>query len=136
VDYVKKDIKELWATALESGDYEQGTGHLRTRGVYEDTWCCLGVLCDLSVAAGIGEWIQTPGNYVFRAFDKRDGTDGVEWYDYSGAFLPKAVASWAGIDWEEHGGNVKFGEATTASWVNDIEKTPFPGVAVLVREHL
>lgn len=132
---MNEDVKELWATALESGDYEQGTGHLRMKGVDYDTWCCLGVLCDLSVAAGIGEWIPRSGSYVFRAFDERDGTDGVEWYDYSGTFLPKAVASWAGIDWTNNlAGNVMLGEIT-ATMVNDTSETPFPGIAVLVREH-
>jgi hypothetical protein len=36
-------IKKLWVDALRSGSYQQGRNHLR-RG---DTYCCLGVLCDL-----------------------------------------------------------------------------------------
>lgn len=45
-------IKELWLAALRSGKYKQGRSQLR-RG---DSWCCLGVLCDLATKQGIGEW--------------------------------------------------------------------------------
>lgn len=35
--------RRTWATALRSGEYEQGRGYLRNNGEY----CCLGVACDL-----------------------------------------------------------------------------------------
>ena len=41
-----KQVKKLWIAALKSGEYAQGKGRLR-RG---DSYCCLGVLCDLSIA--------------------------------------------------------------------------------------
>jgi hypothetical protein len=40
---VTPEVKELWVTALRSGTYQQGQGALRR----DDTYCCLGVLCDL-----------------------------------------------------------------------------------------
>jgi hypothetical protein len=40
---VKKSIKEKWVAALRSNDYKQGIGSLRDG----DTYCCLGVLCDV-----------------------------------------------------------------------------------------
>lgn len=58
------EIKTEWLAALRSGEYKQETGILRARGGF----CCLGVLCDLYVKKGIGEWIsispdpQTPNN--------------------------------------------------------------------------
>ena len=38
------EIKDRWVAALRSGEYKQGTGRLRR---VNDTFCCLGVLCDL-----------------------------------------------------------------------------------------
>lgn len=47
-------IKEAWLTALRSGAYKQGRGQLHV----EDTFCCLGVLCDLHAKDGLGQWID------------------------------------------------------------------------------
>lgn len=38
------ELKEKWAAALESGEYEQAQGMLRDN---DDGMCCLGVLCHL-----------------------------------------------------------------------------------------
>ena len=41
-------IKKQWIKALRSGKYEQGKGCLRRHNVSgPDTYCCLGVLCDV-----------------------------------------------------------------------------------------
>jgi hypothetical protein len=42
-------LKAKWVEALRSGDYQQTTGTLRDG----DSFCCLGVLCDIS---GAGRW--------------------------------------------------------------------------------
>ena len=67
-------IKQLWVTALRSGQYRQGRGILRST---DGAHCCLGVLCDLHA--------------------KETGT--LWYYDYLGAFkwLPRQVADWAGL---------------------------------------
>lgn len=41
---LKPEIKKKWTDALRSGEYEQGTGALKTHG---EKYCCLGVLCDV-----------------------------------------------------------------------------------------
>lgn len=41
---MKLSIARKWAAALESDDYKQGTGQLRTK---KGSFCCLGVLCNL-----------------------------------------------------------------------------------------
>jgi hypothetical protein len=52
----------VWINALTSGEYEQGTGLLRREvdAVSEAEryqYCCLGVLCDLAMKAGMhGQW--------------------------------------------------------------------------------
>jgi len=49
------EIKAKWLAALRSGEYQQAQGCLRI----DDTFCCLGVLCDVAgsdnAAAG-GKW--------------------------------------------------------------------------------
>lgn len=46
--YATVTIKE-WTDALRSGEYQQGTGCLRTG---DDNFCCLGVLSDLAAPFG------------------------------------------------------------------------------------
>jgi len=51
-----KEARELWAQALESGEYERGVGQLAV--VNEDntrSFCCLGVACELAIKHGIIE---------------------------------------------------------------------------------
>lgn len=43
---MKRSIREKWLNALRSGEYKQGHENLRR----DDTYCCLGVLCDLDGA--------------------------------------------------------------------------------------
>ena len=42
---MKPNIKARWVAALRSGTYAQGKGTLHNEG--ENTFCCLGVLCDI-----------------------------------------------------------------------------------------
>lgn len=73
------DVKQAWLQALRSGEYQQGRGLLHPTG---DTYCCLGVLCDLHAKAGLGMWI-----------DERYNGDQLE-------ALPIDVQIWAGLsDW-------------------------------------
>lgn len=78
-------VKEQWVQALRSGEYEQGAAFLKANGKY----CCLGVLCDLAVKAGVIEEIE-PTDVVGSMF-------GVE-SDWNGTILPYAVEAWAGLD--------------------------------------
>ena len=41
---MNKEVKQAWIKALRSGEYEQGTGYLRSE---DNKFCCLGVLCDI-----------------------------------------------------------------------------------------
>jgi hypothetical protein len=76
---VKAEIKARWVAALRSGEYDQGTGQLRSYGRF----CCWGVLCDLARSEGIGTW---------------DSSDG---FDTAGAVFfswpPDSVRKWAGV---------------------------------------
>lgn len=79
-------VKEKWLKALKSGEYQQGTDYL-SRG---DTFCCLGVLCDLyRKIRHRGRWDD---RYMYKVFVTRKGAPGVPGY------LPPAVRKWSGIN--------------------------------------
>jgi hypothetical protein len=63
--------KELWLAALRSGEYTQGRGQLRI----DDTFCCLGVLCEVAIKQGV-----------------------IEDYGPDNAGLPALVGIWAKLD--------------------------------------
>lgn len=65
-----KEIKAKWVEALRSGKYKQGRLALRPT---EDSFCCLGVLCDI-----LGEkWIapHEDGNAEDHFSDAEGGTE-------------------------------------------------------------
>lgn len=81
-------IKEAWLQALRGRKYQQTTGTLFDAGPESMGFCCLGVLCDLAVKAGI---IQAPtiiSNFAHY------GVEG----DISSSVLPKVVMKWAGME--------------------------------------
>jgi len=72
---MNKDIKKKWVDALRSGEYKQGKGQLR---LYDVSFCCLGVLCNLAMKEGLAKW----ENNSF--LDQEFG-------------LPEEVTNWAGL---------------------------------------
>jgi hypothetical protein len=79
---MKPEIKQKWCSALRSGEYQQGTGVLHRKS--DNTFCCLGVLCDLYLKEIGSEW-QIVENAAYTI-------DGESWY------LPDSVIKWAGLD--------------------------------------
>lgn len=116
---MKPEIKAKWVAALRSGEYKQGHGALR----YEDSFCCLGVLCDLAAREGVGAW-------------REDGTFATsdDSFDVSASLPPKAVGQWAGLmDPNPH---VTLGVSRNAlSGLNDNGDT-FAVIADLIEAHL
>lgn len=115
---IKPEIRELWAAALESGVYIQGKGSLHVKSVNRHYWCCLGVLCDLAVKAGVVTAQRNADNFYT--------------YDGDGSILPVAVFQWAGLD----GCNPVLREAAyfnDAASLNDHINITFPEIAQLVR---
>lgn len=149
-----RDVIDKWVTALESGEYTQTTGKLHRVAGFEDAdegitrpagMCCLGVLCDLAVKAGV---ISEPVKAV------RDGDEYMRYSDRDGFsssdFPPRTVWRWAGLD----------GENPTVSWpragcdlpgceycgspgsrfdelsqLNDTYKKTFPEIAQIIRDN-
>lgn len=102
------EVKALWLNALRSGEYKQAQGALKvtTRYVGEvetDSFCCLGVLTDLAVKAGImkeGEeepgmrsdsWTRKFAAYFTASDDVCDPAYG------EGSGLHPAVQAWSGL---------------------------------------
>lgn len=57
-------IAKKWVKALRSGKYRQGRGVLRTGN---DSYCCLGVLCDIAGAEWKQEGLQSDLNGDYAA---------------------------------------------------------------------
>ncbi len=77
------DNAKLWVQALRSGEYVQGQRMLHN--TVNDTWCCLGVGCDLAHKNGVAVTRTSEGGCEL--FNSRPSTP------------PDEVRKWLGIDW-------------------------------------
>jgi len=121
---MKAEIRDAWADALESGEYEQGIGSLTSVVNGKEQHCCLGVLCQLAVKAGVipePEGSPTGARLLY-------GKEG------ENSFLPLEVQEWAGA--EERTWFNYNDELRGADWLNDIAELRFPEIAALVRTQL
>src|SRR5882762_6484724 len=80
---LNKKFCARWSEALRSGKYRQGTHRLRNA---DDTYCCLGVACDLLAEDGIlPPWVIGDGDEFYHI-------------DGSNAGLPQAAMNFIGLD--------------------------------------
>lgn len=86
---MKTEVRILWTQALRSGEFPQGLEVLRSA---DEKYCCLGVLCELAVRAGIIPPATGPGLSINSLSINSP-------YHYDGRVfsLPDAVADWAGL---------------------------------------
>lgn len=115
---MRADIAERWIAALESGNYAQGTGCLRTTG---DSFCCLGVLTDLAIFDGVDLAWKT--------------SEIVNLYEVGGKsrILPVQVMDWAGM--RSVVGSYGNGESHALSVRND-EGATFNEIAAIIRANV
>lgn len=85
------EVKVQLLEALRSGEFEQGTSALNADGKL----CCLGVVCELAVKAGVVTEVDTRPAFGAPA--------GAVTYDGDWAYLPASVEEWAGL---EHRGDL------------------------------
>lgn len=119
-----------WAEALESGEFEQGTGHLAivelssTGEPLKTLHCCLGVACEVAMRNGV-ELVKIQGSSDGRAVLFYDGESGV---------LPHKVQEWLGLDEtnESEGGNPYLSEGS-ATELNDDAGFTFREIGEQVR---
>lgn len=116
------EVKAKWLAALRSGEYKQGRGQLHTPG---NTFCCLGVLCDLAFNEGVVTRREDGGGFSYG-----QGGGPLRNLGYPN-YLPPEVQEWAGIPTSNPG--VSWGKKL--SEYND-EGESFEFIADLIEEHL
>jgi len=118
---MKKRIAKKWCEELRSRKYKQGKRRLRQG----EKFCCLGVLCDLAVKAGLGEW--KGGEYRHTAGEH----DGVS----CAVGLVAGVRHWSGVQtYDGAAGNGAAGYASLAR-MND-RGVGFPEIADFIEAHV
>ena len=123
-------VKTQWLEALRSGSYQQGTGVLRDA---ENSFCCLGVLCDLYVK----EHPERSWEARLDALDFEDDIELTTTYalDCETDLLPERVKLWAEL--EDDNPAVKDGSVLTRLTVlNDEAGRSFPALADLIEAQL
>ena len=117
---------QQWLYALRSGEYTQGHNKLRT----DDTFCCLGVACDLFAKAN-----PTEGRWSGNEFVTAENGNLC-------ASLPRAVADWLGmkrVDGAPHlqTGYAKYGNASGQNLVqdNDARRHTFDEISDIIEAH-
>jgi hypothetical protein len=84
-----------WVEALRSGEYEQGTGRLKTR---DGSYCCLGVACDISglvTESSRVPYLIHEDRRPFPTFEFTDASGDTQREEYG---LPVVVAEWLGLE--------------------------------------
>lgn len=111
---MNKRVKELWLTALRSGEYPQCQGQLKD----DDGYCCLGVLTDLYLKETNQEW----------EYNKE-----ISCYQHEEFFgvLNKDVKIWAELKFQ----NPRI-EGKSLSDYNDILRYDFNEIADLIEKNL
>lgn len=121
-------IKRRWVSALRSGRYKQGRGVLWNPS--DNTFCCLGVLCEIAREDGIVERDPSGAGY---------GNPGADVFTLS--IPPIEVAEWAGlmesnpIVWGADL-NPNHPGATDLTYINDQMKLDFRAIARIIEEQL
>lgn len=123
---MKQEIRTEWTGALRSGEYAQGTQVLRS---LSDEFCCLGVLCDLAVKAGVIPEPRENANgrsYVY-------GSGGHDTEEET-TVLPQSVMDWAGC-----GQNPIIAmdrRSATLAELNDYDAMSLSEIADVIEEYL
>ena len=105
------EIKADWLTALRSGEYKQGKGFLKNEDGETARYCCLGVLCELAVKAGVIEESEKDEDEFVHSFSSSPPNGGG--LSHSSSYLPRGVAEWAGIHYQ---GKISHGPVETDGW--------------------
>ena len=121
---MKPEIARLWAEALESGEYKQGRTLLHNAKTNE--YCCLGVLCELAIQAGVPV-VKAPAN------GNRTAYSGIMSYDGRSGYLPESVSDWAGLPTEVGDPQLGLTRSELATSLNDTYRRTFKEIAAAIR---
>jgi hypothetical protein len=123
---------KAWLEALESDRYEQGYDflHITYDSGKPDTFCCIGVACDLAKTAGLNlnvEKISLGGNINSVTYNGMDG------------HFPKSISNWLELNVEpidENNFDGTFpGIPTSLVYMNDTQKLSFKEIAQIIRDN-
>ncbi len=128
------EVKELWVSALRSGDFSQGKNLLHKTFPNDpekaDEYCCLGVLCAIAVQNGVISEEDVTKHSIDEEYDYFGYADGT-------AFLPTPVQKWSGVESDngEYNDNDDDGVYRPRSLVflND-DGIPFENIANVIEE--
>lgn len=133
-------VKALWTAALRSGEYQQTTGTLRSVLDGKSSYCCLGVLTELAVAAGVIEPGVTTLAGVRTRYDWRQiverSTAALDMSTTS--TLPRPVMEWADLSTDDAcfalSGDGTIDGAYTLVDLNDHARYTFEQIADVIDE--
>lgn len=131
---MNRTIKKRWIKALTSGKYTQGRGTLYR----DDTFCCLGVLCDLFIKTKVGKAAGARWETVSLAEDGSPSKRAFLSKDFPAiSALPLGVQGWAGLETEnpEIRPKAKSG-SVGAIGTNDSGRYSFKDIAGLIEKSL
>jgi len=117
---MKKEIADIWVKALRSDDYKQVQGYLTKREGNTNSFCCLGVLCDIMQK-------QTKELKVETMYDHYK-------YNGHGSNLPVEVRKWSGMTSSDGGFTSNVDLEETLMTLNDTGKT-FKEIADLIEKY-
>lgn len=110
------DNAKLWVAALRSGEYTQCAGRLHLKE--PESYCCLGVACDLFRRAGNEININDSGPYVE--------------YNHFSAVPPRRVQRWLGLNEQDGEFYDKAGDLCNLTRLNDVHSWSFKQIADLI----
>jgi hypothetical protein len=126
---MKKTIAEKWVKALRSGKYKQGQEVLHHKENDKNTYCCLGVLCDL--------YQQDRRSKKKKMLDV-DNEYCTVTYDGADTLLPDVVREWAGMKTEN--GSWDDTNDTNANanlvYLNDEDRKTFKSLANVIEKNV
>jgi len=140
------EIKALWVDALRSGEYQQGKLLLKPT---KNTFCCLGVLCDLAVKAKAEGVVWGDIQYPIDSNGEAIYYDDPDNYGESmseDSELPYPVMRWAGLmsenpkvevfDEEKDEDGIRNPEVMMLSQLNDDHNFTFQQLADIIERQL
>lgn len=121
-----RENMQKWVDALRSGEFKQGKGHLRVN----DTYCCLGVACELALRDGVELPVEIHAAQCNHAVDlKEKHSGGMYEYDGGSSVLPKQVSDWLGIGVAHPLARDDDGELRGVAELNDLHGMDFNRIA-------
>lgn len=122
------EVAKMWVTALREGTYRQGLFNLHHK--VNDTYCCLGVLCDIYQR-------ENPNNKL--TLWQHEDCD-ITYFDDESETLPNRVKEWAGMQ-------TRNGLNSRKNWsgkdymkkdlatLNDTDRMSFEGIANYIEDN-